>query len=136
MNTTPLSPALESHFAAFVTIDVPQLARLFPMDRKTIKRHIDAGRLPSRILGCGRKKPHRCFSRADIEAFLTGDNGACPSIATSDRNTFNTSSRSNVVAFTAPRNGTMNSRPARSRPRKSAKRAPSSNASEPSSAPR
>lgn len=65
-----LPSALEAHFATFVVIDVPQLAALFPMDRKTIKRHIDAGRLPSRIKGGGRKKPHRVFTRSDIERFL------------------------------------------------------------------
>ena len=68
MGTLP--SALESHFATFVVIDVPQLAALFPMDRKTIKRHIDAGRLPSRFKGCGRNKPRRVFTRADIERFL------------------------------------------------------------------
>lgn len=68
MGTLP--SALEAHFAMFVVIDVPQLAALFPMDRKTIKRHVDAGRLPSRFKGGGRKRPHRVFTRSDIEKFL------------------------------------------------------------------
>lgn len=75
---TELPTALRNHFATSATIDLPGLARLLPMDVKTLHRHIAAGRLSFRIKGTGAKKKRRVFLEDDVAAFLAALSGTPP----------------------------------------------------------
>ncbi|MEH2705195.1 DNA-binding protein [Bradyrhizobium elkanii] len=125
--TAALPQALDAHFSAFATIGVPQLARLLPMDRTTIARHIADETLPSRIKGKGRKKPRRVFTRSDVEAFLEALEETpppCLSISPPRAVSGTSISRSKVIAFPAQPNA--RARVTRVQPRRKKKPAPAS----------
>lgn len=107
---TPLPTALATHFAVQATIGVPRLAELLPMDRETIKRHIDAERLVGRLKGFGRIKRQFVFTETDIARFLdalAGD-GECQSISHGAARSITTTLRSNVIALPDRPSVTMN----------------------------
>jgi hypothetical protein len=68
--SSPLPDALAAYFATHATIGRTPLARLLPMDVKTIDRHVAAGHLVGRLKGLGRRKHHRAFTAADVTRFL------------------------------------------------------------------
>lgn len=70
MNLIELPTALRNHFANCATIALGDLARLLPMDQKTLRRHIAAGRLPCRFKGDGQVRRRRVFLEADVARFL------------------------------------------------------------------
>jgi hypothetical protein len=73
---------------------------------KTLKGHVAAGALKYVAIGHGRKRPRKMFTAADLDEFIaaqTRKDVPCPSTSTSARRTINTTSSSEVIAFTALR---------------------------------
>lgn len=72
---------------------------------KTLKAHIASGVLGYVVIGHGSKRPRKMFTDADINQFIANqtrkDVPVCPSSPTSARRTINTTSSSEVIAFTA-----------------------------------
>jgi hypothetical protein len=71
---------------------------------KTLNGHIATGALGYVIIGHGRKRPRKMFTDADLDAFIanqTRKDVPCPSIATRAPRSGNTTSRGEVIAFSA-----------------------------------
>jgi hypothetical protein len=72
---------------------------------KTLNGHIESGALHYVNIGHGAKRVRKVFTDADVNEFITNqtrkDVPACPSSPTSARRTINTTSSSEVIAFTA-----------------------------------
>jgi hypothetical protein len=72
---------------------------------KTLRGHVASGALPYVALGHGRKRVRKMFADADLDAFIANqtrkDLPTCPSAATSARRSGATTSKSEVIAFTA-----------------------------------
>jgi excisionase family DNA binding protein len=72
---------------------------------KTLKKHIDAGRLRYINVGTGVRHKRRMFTDADLDEFVAAqsrrDSPACPSTRTSARRIGNSTSSGEVIAFTA-----------------------------------
>jgi hypothetical protein len=99
--TGSLPDGLQVWFADHATIPLPQLARLLPMDRGTLARHIEDGRLAGRFKGLGRKRRHRVFTAGDVTRFLEriSEPAPCPSTEIPDPPTGNIRSTSTVIDF-------------------------------------
>ena len=67
--------------------------------------HVEAGALRYVVIGHGKKRPRMMFTNAVLNEFIDNqtrkDVPACPSSPTSARHTINTTSSSEVIAFTA-----------------------------------
>jgi hypothetical protein len=73
---------------------------------KTLNGHVAAGALKYVNIGHGTKRPRKMFTDADLNAFIEAQTRKampCPSTSTSVRRTINTTSSSEVIAFTALR---------------------------------
>lgn len=94
-----LPTALARHFSAKATMSMSELAEILPMDRGTLKRHIEEGRLIGRHKGFGRVKPHRVFTEQDVVDFLRAlEDVSIPIAASSvDRLSAQTRMRMNVT---------------------------------------
>jgi hypothetical protein len=71
---------------------------------KTLNGHVDAGALSYVVIGHGKKRPRRMFTDADLNAFIeaqTRKDIPCPSTKTRARQTTNSISGGEVVAFSA-----------------------------------
>jgi hypothetical protein len=69
---------------------------------KTLNAHIREGALRYVVIGRGMKRPRRMFTDADLDAFIeaqTRKDSPCPSDATHGRHSGNTTSKSEVIAF-------------------------------------
>jgi len=134
--TEPLPSALAAHFSTKAMIGVPDLARLLPMDRETIKAHIDAERLVGRFKGFGRIKRQRVFTETDVARFLevlAGDT-ACQFSGSREAHSTTSHSTSNVVAFTGRLDAGTRVRQLPSRRKKKPQPAKSSSATRPNDA--
>lgn len=70
MSVTPLPAALAALFVGKATISIVELAEKLPMDQKTLRRHIQAGRLTGLTVGIGRTRVRRAFRESDVTRFL------------------------------------------------------------------
>jgi len=70
---------------------------------KTLKAHVEAGELKYVTIGHGKKRPRKMFTDADLDEFVAvqtrKDVSACPSDVTHVLRSINTTSKSNVTAF-------------------------------------
>lgn len=83
-------------------VTMPELSTALRMDVKTLRKHIDAGRLKCRLIGTGALRRRRAFMLSDIESFFTDAlEPACPSIGTATRPSGSSISKSMVIAFPA-----------------------------------
>jgi excisionase family DNA binding protein len=77
---------------------------------KTLRGHIASGALRYVVIGHGRKRPHKRIAPADLNAFIeaqTRKDVACLSIETRARPTGNSTSKSEVIAFSARRSARL-----------------------------
>src|SRR5262249_21815265 len=74
---------------------------------KTLDGHVAAGALRYVTIGHGTKRPRRMFTDVDLDTFIanqTRKDAPCPPSRTRVRRSGDTTSRSEVIAFTARRN--------------------------------
>lgn len=84
-------------------VTMPELAKGLRIDVKTLRKHIDAGRLKCRLIGTGALRRRRAFLLSDIESFFDGMlEPPCPSIGTKTRLSGSSISSSTVIAFPDP----------------------------------
>ena len=89
-------------FAERPHLTMPELSKASRMDPKTIRRHIDAGRLNWRNIGTGSVRVRRGFVLADVESFyrsIKRGGTPCPSIGTETPPTGNSISSAQVIDF-------------------------------------
>jgi hypothetical protein len=88
---------------------------------KTLRGHVRSGALRYVVTGHGIKRPHKMFTDADIDEFIANQTrkeapASCPSLRTPARRSSGTTSRSEVIAFSArpnarpPRSGSRRTR--------------------------
>jgi hypothetical protein len=84
---------------------------------KTLNGHLASGALGYVVMGHGTKRPRKMLSDADIDQFIADqtrkDSPACPSIEHRVRRTGTSTSKSEVIAFTARRNARPGGKPKR-----------------------
>lgn len=73
---------------------------------RTLRGHIASGAISYVVIGHGRKRPRKMLTDADIDTFIANQTRkdlpiSCPSIAARARHTFTSTSKSEVIAFTA-----------------------------------
>jgi hypothetical protein len=81
-----------------------EAARKLGCSTKTLNGHVAAGDLRYVIIGKGKKRPRRMFTDADINEFVssqTRKEPPCLSDATRGRRSGSTTSKSEIVAFSA-----------------------------------
>jgi hypothetical protein len=75
---------------------------------RTLRGHIASGALRYVVIGHGKKRPRKMLTDADINTFIANqtrkDSPACLSTKTHARHTGTSTSKSEVIAFTARRN--------------------------------
>jgi hypothetical protein len=89
-------------FADRPHLTMPELSKTSRMDPKTIRRHIDAGRLNWRNIGTGSVRVRRGFVLADVESFyrsIKRGGTPCLSIGTETPPTGNSISSAQVIDF-------------------------------------
>ena len=89
-------------FAERPHLTMPELSKASRMDPKTIRRHIDAGRLNWRNIGTGSVRVRRGFVLADVESFyrsIKRGGTPCRSIGTETLPTGNSISSAQVIDF-------------------------------------
>jgi hypothetical protein len=78
---------------------------------RTLRGHIASGAISYVVIGHGKKRPRRMLTDADIDAFITAqtrkDSPACLSIAARARHIGTSTSKSEVIAFTARPNARL-----------------------------
>jgi excisionase family DNA binding protein len=75
-----LNPFVDDHvretlrqgFGNRLTVGFAEAAKLLNLDRKSLARLVDAGRVPFRMTGNGRRRLRRRFTVSDLETFLAG----------------------------------------------------------------
>jgi len=73
-----LNPFVDDHvreqlrqgFGDRLTVGFAEAAKLLNLDRKSLYRLVDAGRLSFRIVGNGRRRLRRRFTISDLETFI------------------------------------------------------------------
>jgi hypothetical protein len=89
-------------FADRPHLTMPELSKVSRMDPKTIRRHIEDGRLNWRNIGTGSVRIRRGFVLADVESFyqsIKRGGPQCPSIGTEILRTGNSISCAQVIDF-------------------------------------
>ena len=100
-----LSEIPESVRAAFsgrAHLTLPEFSRVSRMDPKTIRKHIDAGRLNWRDIGAGAVRVRRGFILNDVENFyrcIKRGGTPCPSIDTKIHPSGSSTSSAAVIVF-------------------------------------
>jgi len=100
--STEVPETVREAFAERPHLTVPELSKASRMDPKTIRRHIDAGRLNWREIGTGSVRVRRGFVLADVESFyrsIKRGGTPCPSIDTETLHTGNSISSAQVIDF-------------------------------------
>src|SRR5262249_55094785 len=84
---------------------------------RTLNGHVDAGELRYVPIGHGKKRPRQMFTDADLAQFIVDqtrkDVPTCPSSRTRVHRIGDSTSKSEVIAFTARRNARPNAKPKR-----------------------
>jgi len=83
-----------------------EAARKLRCSIKTLNGHVASGALRYVVIGHGTKRPRRMFTDADLDDFIanqTRKDSPCPSARTRVHRFGDTTSRSEVIAFTARR---------------------------------
>jgi hypothetical protein len=85
---------------------------------KTLRGHVRSGALRYVVTGHGIKRPHKMFTDADIDEFIANQTrkeapASCPSLRTPARRSSGTTSRSEVIAFSARPNARTAAKPKR-----------------------
>ena len=84
---------------------------------KTLKGHIEAGRLRYFTTGHGSKRQRKMVTAADLNEFIAAqsrkDSSPCPSTKTRARRSGSSISSSQVIDFTAPRRPPASAKPKR-----------------------
>jgi hypothetical protein len=100
--TSEVPETVRQAFADRPHLTMPELSKASRMDPKTIRRHIEAGRLNWRNIGTGCVRIRRGFVLADVESFyrsIKRGGTPCPSIGTETLPTGNSTSSAQVIDF-------------------------------------
>lgn len=62
-----LPPRVVDAFADRVYLNVPELSNAMQLSRPTVRRYIDRGMLPFRLIGVGNRRKHRLFTLQDVK---------------------------------------------------------------------
>ena len=101
-------PIVVEAFASRATISLSSLAKLVGADVKTLNRAADCGILPVHIKGTGLVRRHKVCTISDVAAYFRNTGAKCPSSASPNHPTINSTSKSKVIVFPGQQSAGMN----------------------------
>lgn len=101
-DSSEIPESVRAAFAGRAYLTLPEFSRASRMDPKTVRKHIDAGRLNWRDIGAGEVRVRRGFILSDVENFyrcIKRGGTPCPSIDTKIHPSGSSTSNAAVIAF-------------------------------------